>query len=243
MDNKHTFALYQPLIQFKSESIVELQDQTLVHRISSVLRLAVGEMITLFDSQFHIDATIVAYKGKKLSLHLGTIKKNKPLHPSIVCLLPLLKRSAFDEALYSLAQLGVQTIQPIITSKSSRDWGSQKDFERANNIFIAAAEQSKQFILPAIKKPVALADAILQDGERIFFDAIGIHAWTILSAFHERKISALVICFGPEGDLTEQEKLLLRQNEYQFCALTESILKAEQAIALATGMMRSCLRK
>lgn len=246
MNNKHEFALYySDTHKLKANTSIEVNEAELVHRLSHVLRLDTDEVITLFDSTVHVRAKIVAYKGKKsISLFIEQYIKNHTITPDIICLLPLIKRQAFDESLYALAQMGVMKIQPILAHKSARGWGTDKDFERAKNIFIAAAEQSKQFILPEISSVLTLQEAIslYANGSKIFFDAEGQSAWSVIDAIRQKKAQQIVLCFGPEGDLTEAEKTLLKDNKYAFCALTQSILKSEQAIALACGMLRSCLR-
>jgi RsmE family RNA methyltransferase len=57
-----------------------------------------------------------------------------------------------------------------------------------------------------------------------------------------KRAGATVLFVGPEGDLTDQEKVLLKQNGFIFCALTPTILRACEAIALGAGVVRSILR-
>lgn len=245
MNNKHEFAIYYAdLNNQQAQTIIQIQDD-IAQRLHSILRLTVGESVILFNSTGHARATITQYKNKKtILLSVEKIAKNEQFFPNIICLLPILKRQAFDEALYTLAQMGVSFVQPISSNKSTREWGTEKDFERAKNIFIAAAEQSKQFILPTIKSVISLQEAVQMyaNEKHIFFDAAGEPASSIMKGLIQAKKQSLVVCFGPEGDLTHDEKTLLIKNDYQFCALTQSILKSEQAIALACGMLRALLR-
>ena len=46
---------------------------------------------------------------------------------------------------------------------------------------------------------------------------------------------------GPEGDLTLEEKAYLKQLGFVFCALTPTVLRAQQAVALGLGVLRSYL--
>jgi len=46
---------------------------------------------------------------------------------------------------------------------------------------------------------------------------------------------------GPEGDLTAQEKELLKERGVQFLRLTPTILRAQQAVVVAMGIFRSLL--
>jgi len=46
---------------------------------------------------------------------------------------------------------------------------------------------------------------------------------------------------GPEEDLTNQKKEQLKQAKFLFCALTPTVLRSSQAIALGSGIIRSML--
>ncbi len=46
---------------------------------------------------------------------------------------------------------------------------------------------------------------------------------------------------GPEGDLTKEEKAYLKEQGFLFCALTPTVLRAQQAVALGLGILRSYL--
>ncbi len=52
---------------------------------------------------------------------------------------------------------------------------------------------------------------------------------------------ALVICSGPEGDLTCEEKRMLADANFLFCALTPTVLRAQQAVAVGLGSFRSLM--
>lgn len=241
MTNKHQFALY--VLKIPKTEFYEINDKDIVQRITHILRLDPQETVILFDEEFNVQATLEHYNGKKsITFKLDQLQKNKIIAPSIICLLPLLKRTAFEESLYALCQMGVFQIQPIITQKTSRDWGSAKDFERAKNIFISAAEQSKQFVLPKLLPLKKIEEVIGYTADaKIFFDAVGNRAPSVIGVLERKKISSIIVCFGPEGDLAPQEKELLIHNGFLFCALTQSILRAEQAVALAVGIIRSFL--
>ena len=42
---------------------------------------------------------------------------------------------------------------------------------------------------------------------------------------------------GPEGDLTMQEKDLLKERDVQFLRLTPTVLRAQQAVAVSMGIL------
>lgn len=75
---------------------------------------------------------------------------------------------------------------------------------------------------------------------KIFFDPEGDNCFKLISSLKEKKNLTDIICMiGPEGDLTKDEKEFLKENNFSFYALTPTILRAELATTLATGILRS----
>ena len=170
----HEFALYVAELHkqsFKKGQTVELVQPDLVHRISRVLRLSEQDCLILFDRQIHIRAAIERITKHAVLVRVITIGVNIPLEPHISLWLPLLKREAFEQAIYSAVELGANEIQLINTHKEQRHW-REKEFYRLQHIMIAAAEQSKYFALSTVCAPIPLLEA-KPAGTSIFFDPQG----------------------------------------------------------------------
>src|SRR6201999_3341130 len=148
---KHEFALYVNNFSSHIDVIIDgaeffIDDETLRHRIGTVLRLQVDDTIILFDGLVHAHCQMRTIIGKRRTVFQLLFKKdNISVLPHITCVLPLLKRDDFEQALYMLAELGVNVIQLVITDKSLKSWGKEKELERLGRIVVAAAEQSKCF--------------------------------------------------------------------------------------------------
>ncbi len=247
----HEFAFYSDfvkhIVQHRSHiDIQDITDPVLVNRLANILRLQKGEFIVLFNSHHNVRCEIKAIDSKKnlVTVELHEIEHNMHIKPHITWLLPLLKREAFEESLYILTALGVQEIQPILTEKT-RKIAFDNQAIRNEKIMIAAAEQSKQFILPQIN-PIITLDLWLS-GEhdlgckKVFFDKSGSTLQDVVTDIkldHSVKIYAFV---GPEGDLTYQEKIQLAADGFVFCALGPTVLRAEHAITVGLGALRSLL--
>lgn len=251
-DCAHEFAFYSEAVQhMHSESTLdmfELTEPELVHRITFILRLSRGDRLVLFDRLHHVRATVVNIELKKsVLLQINAVEQNKRLTPAIHWLLPLLKREAFEEALYSLTELGVSSIQPIITQKTTRFWGGEREIVRSVKMLLSAAEQSKQFVIPKLHPLIPLDLWILRvqsvPTSKLFFDPSGIPLSEALALIEHNKSSEIVACAGPEGDLTYTEKMLLTDQGFIFTGLTPTILRAQQAITVGLGALRSLLNK
>ncbi len=243
--NKHEFALFvKDGIEAHNQAELVIDDQFLVNRMTSILRLNQGDMLTLFDRHQHIYAEINEIRKKNILLTVLKKESNQPLSPSINWFLPLLEKEAFEESISILTVLGATLIQPLVTSKTHKRILLPKDYERLERIMVAAAEQSKQFVLPTIGSVIPL-DALehkLTDETRIFFEPSGISAQQVVTMLQEKKSKSLHGMVGPEGDLTDSEKEYLKTLNFTFCALTPSILRAEDAVSIGMGILRSFLR-
>lgn len=239
----HQFALYTQELPTGA-----ITDPALVHRIQQVLRLAVGETVTLFTRHEHTELRITSMGKKEIGCTTISRAPNTILKPAITVLLPLLKREALESALYSCAEMGATEVQLLITEKTPAHTG--KDLERFERIMIAAAEQSKQFAMPILNKPVKLATVHGEPVEsircalnhNIFFDPTGTPLFEVLQTLHTQQPDHITLMIGPAGDLTQQEKDILIKHNFTFCALTPTVLRAEQALAVGLGVFRSINR-
>ncbi len=239
----HEFALYVADLhkqQFKKGQVVELAQHDLVHRISRVLRLNEQNCLILFDREIYLRVIIETISKHTVMVCITAIGENMPLAPSISLWLPLLKREAFEQAIYTAVELGANEIQLIHTQKEQRHW-REKELQRLQHIMIAAAEQSKHFALPTVHAPIPLLET-QPTGTSIFFDPKGASFFEAIQELHHAKPAVLTMLIGPEGDLSEAEKLHLQQHNMMFVRLTPTILRAQQAVAVGLGTLRSLLK-
>ncbi|HLW72566.1 MAG TPA: RsmE family RNA methyltransferase [Candidatus Babeliales bacterium] len=250
---KHEFALHVEslslLIQEKDpgDSLI-FSDEKLFHRMMTVLRLRIGDTCIFFDQKIYITAVLRAFVGKKeVHVEIQIVQLTTVLHPKITFLLPVLKRDDYESALYALAETGVNTIQLVFTHKTENQWSGSRDSERARRILIAAAEQSKNFAYPTLKTPVFLQEALKEYDEsgdktvKIFFDPMGSRFFDVAQTLYSKQPEHILLFVGPEGDLTIEEKKMVRTHNFIFCALTPTILRAVHAATLAAGSVRSLL--
>lgn len=248
--DKHEFALYQKSLSLLIHQKVAgnsllFTDEKLFHRMMTVLRLRSEDGCIFFDREHYIIVRIEAFVGKKqVHVVIESIHVTSILYPNVTFLLPMLKRDDYETALYGLTEVGVTTIQLVFTQKTGNQWSGERDSDRAQRILIAAAEQSKNFAYPYVKAPISL-DAALKEcttvPTKIFFDPQGELFFDVMHTLHDKQPEQVVLLIGPEGDLTAEEKKMVRANSFIFCALTPTIMRAVQAAALAAGFVRSLL--
>jgi 16S rRNA (uracil1498-N3)-methyltransferase len=248
LSEKHLFALHfydlsDAIVNISIDKELVITDSDLVHRVISILRFLVGQSFILFDKNIHATVSLSgSEKNKIIKVILKERNKNNVLKSEILFLLPLLKKEALETALYSLTEIGVTTIQLITTQKSQQQW-SAKELDRCKKIIIAAAEQSKNFYYPEINPPLSMSFAVeklSQDNKKLFFDPAGSLISNIVPEL--RNEEQIILAIGPEGDLTAEEKDLMKRSEFIFTSLTPTILRSSQAAALSAGIIRSFIR-
>lgn len=238
--DKHIFSIYTPNFFDKNYKVgmeKKVIDEDIVHRLVKVLRIEVGQRIIFFDQYYHGIIKILDISKKYFSIKVITFEKNSNPSAEIKFLLPLLKKEALEEAVYSLAEIGVSEIQLVITQKSRQRLLHEKEFQRLESIIIAAAEQSKNYIFPKIYAPIDLFDLELgSDFSKIIFDAQGISFFE----FRSKKLPQEKICLliGPEGGLTQEELQRLESLSFKKCRLTPTILRAVQAVAIGAALFK-----
>ena len=244
--NKHIFALYfadlshSCLTLEQGYSFCIKQDQIL-YRLSTVLRLSVSDHCIFFDDSVEIFCRIDSFSKKSVICTIDSFRYHKRKGLRVTALLPILKKEDFDSAIYALAAVGVETIQLIITEKTQRSWGRDKDLERAHKIIIAAAEQSKYFSMPLIKPPRPLLEVLGDQNILSTVNIIADPAGAALNEFitTESIFDTATILVGPEGGLTDLEIEHACEVGFKRCALTPTILKAEHAVIIMSGVLRS----
>lgn len=246
-NGKHEFAIYYAGLRESIQGrqlgdVVQITDETIVGRIRNILRLEPNEIVILFDDTHHASVTIVAIQKNSITLKINSVAASSPLQPSIQMLLPILKREAMEDCLAAMCELGVTTIQPVITAKSQRN----VDIERALKIMRAAAEQSKQFAIPKILPIITLEDALGKMSKstlNIFFDVAGESLRNYLGPLDQKSDTSFVCLVGPEGDLTADEKRSVKEAGFTLVKLTPTVLRSWQAAFLGVGIIRSYVRQ
>ena len=248
-DEKHIFAVYVGHL-FASQKIaagnsVQVTDPDVVHRIVTVLRMQIGQELILFDDTNHYQITIADIrKNKALTVMVSSVATNPKPNLEIHFVLPLLKKEALEEAIYSLTEIGVSTISLVVTSKSQKQL-TDKEMARLHKVKVSAAEQSKYFALPDISKPVSWEKFCAQQDSvepaALVFDPSGKPALELLLPLHQQKIKKITCLIGPEGGLISSETQMATQLGFKPCKLTATVLRAVQAAAVGAGLIATIL--
>ena len=240
---KHLFSFFHPDNLSTTSNQLIITDKQLCQRILLITRLKAGDQCLLFSKTEHLLATIIDYDEKKQSrirFKCSNIKKNEFLTPQITLYIGLAKKNNWPEILYAAAQLGITTIQPIITERAKTELPTEK---RMLQIMISACEQAKQYMLPKVEQPISL-DKILStdaDEQRWYADPQG--ARLLQANFLKKKIKSCSVAIGPEAGFTDKDSIILEQKDFIPYQLTPTVLRTIDAAPLALGIIRTFCKR
>jgi len=210
-------------------------DRDHAHRLFSVMRLAPGDEVRVFNADDGEWRAHVAKAGKRAGeLHVeGQLSVPKTVPDVWLCFAPI-KRDRTDFIVEKAAELGVRRIQPILTEFTNSE---RVRLDRLATHVIAAVEQCGGTFVPEVSAPTKLADLL--------------HSWP-----KERRVmfcdeaasegglpdiaGPWAIFVGPEGGFSEVERAALAKLGHTV-SLGPRILRADTAAVAALTLWQSKL--
>lgn len=215
-----------------NENQVIITDPEVVHQVSDVLCLKVGERITISDVQLNEVLVRLSKINKNCieAIILERTKNETELSTKIILYCAILKRENFEFVVQKATEVGVASVVPLITTRTVK---LNLKIDRLKKIAREAAEQSGRGLVPKIVDPINFSLAILearQNEVNIFFDAESRKSVSeiVLNA------TSIGLFIGPEGGWDMEEMLKAREAGLSFASLGKTILRAETAAMIAT---------
>lgn len=219
-------------------------DKQASHHLARVLRVTVGEALTVFNGQGgeycghieHIDRNHVAVVIEEffprevespLRLHLaqGVARGEK-----------------MDYIIQKAVELGVSHITPLLTERCTvrlDEERREKRLEHWRSVIISACEQCGRNRLPEIVEPVRLAMWVpnLPIGRRFVLSP---HVSANLPVDLSPEHAEVTLLIGPEGGLSDAEMTLAYQAHFVPLSLGPRVLRTETASVAALAVLQRC---
>lgn len=129
------------------------------HYLYRVLRLAAGDRFVVLDGQGQQWlAELTDAPGLAIATALASPVSSDP---QITLAIALPKGSGFDEVVRQTTELGVTTLQPLLTARTLHQ-PNPKKLERWQRIAAEATEQSERLRMPTIQPPTTWASFLQQ---------------------------------------------------------------------------------
>lgn len=212
------------------------------HYLTRVLRLTVGDSIILFngDGRDYSGEIRVAQKQRvSVSLHGSEPVENESTL-DITLVQAVSRGERMDYSLQKATELGVKSIQPIISSRVGvrlRKERMAKRLAHWQGVVISACEQSGRAIVPEVREPVSLAHWLSTDSRSLRL---------VLDPSADQKLSsvslggdAVAILVGPEGGLSDVEMADLRAQAVTAVSIGPRVLRTETAGPAAISVLQA----
>jgi 16S rRNA (uracil1498-N3)-methyltransferase len=216
-------------------------DAASAHHATRVLRLCVGDALTLFDGtggEYAATLVRIDKRGAAVQvLRFISVERESPL--ALTLGQGIVASDAMDSAIRKATEVGVTAIQPLVTARSAPLPAGERGDKRLlhwRQIAVAASEQSGRNRVPEIAPPRPLGEWLATwNGAGIVFlpDA-------------DRTIAAiappsapLAVLVGPEGGFDEREGAAARARGFHALRLGPRVLRADTAAATALAVVQS----
>ena len=218
---------------------IELDDNAHRH-VARVLRLAVGDALTLFNGDGFDYVGEIGFCDRRSTrvriLSREAPGNESPLHLTLFA--ALLKGAAMDRVMQTAVELGVSRLVPVAAARSEAlPAGERRDKKLAHwqGVIVASAMQCGRAVLPALDEITPLA-AVLNaaDGLRWIFSPH--HAPTADAPASADHLSLLI---GPEGGFTPDEVAAAQSAGWFIQRLGPRILRADTAATVAIARAQS----
>lgn len=244
------------------------EDTALVHQLTHVLRLSVGNQVHLLDGRGNLfQASVDKLTRNRVDFTLikqlktaAELEERSAHSLKIISLLPLIKGPRLEWALEKLTEVGVDVIQPFVSRRTVVKLKDkiQDTKKRWQHIVQEAAEQCERLTLPTILPPLDLGVFLEKEqktaeqcltGERVEETRIHLSerskAPDMVSYLYNlpsEETSVVKILSGPEGGFCDEEKEALTAAGYKGVSLGANILRAETAAIVGAALANNLLR-
>jgi 16S rRNA (uracil1498-N3)-methyltransferase len=129
--------------------------------LTRVLRLGVGETVSVFDGRGHeFLARVMAAARRDVQVQLlSRIEPARESTVSVVLVQAVLKHDKMDDVVRDAVMLGVAAVQPLVTRRTETTAAALvrgARLDRWRRVALASAKQSRRAVLPEIRTPLTL---------------------------------------------------------------------------------------
>lgn len=212
------------------------------HHIARVLRMAVGETLTLFNGLGgEYDGELVEVGKRHVSVRLTAFRtedRDSPLQTHLGQVLS--KGERMDFVIQKATELGVSVITPLYSERCEvrlKDERSDKKLAHWRGVAIAACEQCGRNRLPEIREPQRLEDwlaTVVAERKLVLHVADG-----EADPLATTTLNSCALLIGPEGGLSEREVGLATPQGFTRWQLGPRVLRTETAPLAALALLQA----
>ena len=213
------------------------------HHVARVLRLRIGDLVTLFDgSGGEYAASIHEVSKKEVVVDVGKfsdVERESPLRITLAQGLSV--GDKMDDTLQKAVQLGMVEFAALETQKSIvrlSDERAQKRFQHWQHVAISACEQSGRNRIPVVREVTPFADFVQTSDAKATRLLLTPRSDKYLNILNNLSADIILLC-GPEAGLSDNEEALAIKSGFIAVRLGPRILRTETAALAAIAAMNA----
>jgi 16S rRNA (uracil1498-N3)-methyltransferase len=231
------------------DEVVTLPKEEAEH-LTRVLRLGVGDVVSVFDGRGHeFSARVVAAARRDARVQLIS-RIEAAVEPSVALTLAqaVIKGEKMDDIVRDAVMLGVAAVQPLVTVRTEATVAqlTSSRVDRWRRVALASVKQSKRAVLPDVRNPLTL-ESFLQDPPNALSlmlvepgagggEGDGVEP---LSALQKQPVPQDATIFvGPEGGWTDAELSLARYHGVRLVTMGHRTLRADATPVAAISVLQ-----
>ena len=216
-----------------SLNLVDKLDKSQSHYILKVMRLKIGDNISLFNKSGEWEAKILNISNSIVEFKVTQQLRQKENSKELWLAFSPIKSNYFNFMIQKATELGVTKFFPIIFDRTVV---RKINKERLNKILIESSEQSNRLIVPTIEDPITLDEFLNLNNFELIFTDLNSKNTKINSTIMSDKPVCIIV--GPEGDFSESERQkILSYKDVQTIKINENILRSETAVISAISIV------
>lgn len=209
-------------------------DEFASHHALRVMRVKVNDFLILFNGDgFEYRGRVSDINKKTINVEILSKEKNNNESPININLFQSISSNEkMDMVIQKATELGVSSIQPIFTSRSTIKLSLDRTKKRLihwKQVSISACEQSGRSKIPAIKSPIEfdqISEGIKTNSLNLLLHPDNLEESSNLPNEYSGDINVFI---GPEGGFSQDEVLLLKKQNFINIQLGSRILRTETA--------------
>jgi 16S rRNA (uracil1498-N3)-methyltransferase len=209
-------------------------DEFASHHALRVMRVKVDDFLILFNGDgFEYRGRVSDINKKTINVEILSKEKNNSESPININLFQSISSNEkMDMVIQKATELGVSSIQPIFTSRSTIKLSLDRTKKRLihwKQVSISACEQSGRSKIPTIKSPIEfdqISEGIKTNSLNLLLHPDNLEESSNLPNEYSGDINVFI---GPEGGFSQDEVLLLKKQNCINIQLGPRILRTETA--------------
>jgi len=228
------------------DETIELPKDEAEH-LTRVLRLGVGDTVSVFDGRGHEFLAKVAAATRR-DVRLQLVSRVEPAAEATVALTlaqAVLKADKMDDVIRDAVMLGAAAVQPIVTKRTEVTVAmllKSARVDRWRRVALASVKQSRRAMLPEIRMPLTLETYLADPPAALrlmLVEPAAADGAESLGAVRAQPAPAdVALLVGPEGGWTEQECAVARAAGVTLVTLGHRTLRADAVPVAAISVLQ-----